>query len=90
MKASYEPARSSAYSDDLRWRMVYQRMALGLTFDQISKNPGVDKSTAQSTVTIHTGSVHKRPYPKEKASRHLCPEDDQLSKITTDCGLISL
>lgn len=35
MKTSYEPARLSAYSDDLRWRMVYQRMALGYTFDQI-------------------------------------------------------
>ena len=73
MKASYEPARLSAYSDDLRWRMVYQRMALGLTFDQISKNLGVDKSTAQRTVTLFktTGSIHKQPYPKEKASRKL-------------------
>ena len=72
MKASYEPARSSAYSDDLRWRMVYQRMALGLTFDQISKNLGIDKSTAQRTVTLFTlGAYIKRPYPKEKASRKL-------------------
>ena len=75
VKVSYEPARSSTYSDDLRWRMVYQRMALGLTFDQISKILRVDKTTAQRTVTLFktTGSIHKQPYPKEKASRKLTP-----------------
>ena len=67
MKASYEPARSSAYSDDLRWRMVYQRMALGLTFDQISKNLGVDKSTAQITVTQFTlGAYISDPIQKKR------------------------
>ena len=55
--------------------MVYQRMALECTFDQISKNLGVDKSTVQRTITLfkNTGSVHKRPYPRERASRKLTP-----------------
>lgn len=55
--------------------MVYQRMALGYTFEQISKNLGVDKSTVHRTITLFntTGSVHKRPYPKERASRKLTP-----------------
>ena len=72
---TYEPARSSAYGDDLRWRMVYQRMALRFTFNQISKNLGVDKSTARRTVALFKTieSVHKQPYPKEKAARKLTP-----------------
>ena len=76
MKTSYEPARSSAYSDDLRWRMVYQRMALGYTFDQISKKSRgrqVNCSKNSSSFQKTTGSVHKRPYPKEKAARKLTP-----------------
>ena len=42
MKTLYEPKRSSAYSEDLRWRMVWQREALGHTYEQISKYLGVD------------------------------------------------
>ena len=75
MKTSYEPKRSSAYSEDLRWRMVWQREALGYTYEQISKNLGVDSSTVQRTVALFnaTGSVQKRAYPKERAFRKLTP-----------------
>ena len=73
MAHSYEPSRRGAYSDNLRWRMVWQREALGFTYDQIAANLGVDKSTVQRTVQLflNTGSVCKRPYPKEKAFRKL-------------------
>ena len=40
--ASCEPERTSAYSEDLRWKMVYQREILGLTYDSIAQNVGVD------------------------------------------------
>ena len=75
MKTSYEPHHSSAYSKDLRWRMIWQREGLGFTYGQISVNLGVDASKVQSTVTLfkNTGSVHKRPYPKDKAARKLAP-----------------
>ncbi len=33
-----EPARKKAYSSDLRWRIVYQRIARNLTFEKIAKN----------------------------------------------------
>ena len=73
MAHSYEPSRTSAYNEDLRWRMVWQREALGCTYDQIASNLGVDKSTVQRTVQLFlaSGSVSKRPYPKEKAFRKL-------------------
>lgn len=75
MKTSIKPKRSSAYSEDLRWTMVWQRKALGYTYEQITVNLGVDGSTVQRTVTLFktTGSVQKRAYPKEKASRKLTP-----------------
>ena len=73
MARSYEPNRTSAYSDDLQWRMVWQREALGFTYSQIATNLGVDKSTAHRTVQLflNTGSVCKRPYSNEKAFRKL-------------------
>ena len=55
--------------------MVWQREALGYTYEQISKNLGVDTSTVQRTVALFnaTGSVQKRAYPKERAFRKLTP-----------------
>ena len=42
---------------------------MGFTNDQIAANLGVDKSTVQRTLQLflNTGSVCKRPYPKERA-----------------------
>ena len=64
-------SRTRAYDPDLRWRMVYQRMALELPFKTISRNLYVDVSTVRRTVELFssTGSVDKRPYP-ERHSRH--------------------
>ena len=71
--SSCEPNRTSVYSVDLRWRMLWQREALGLSYQQISGNIGVDKSTGQRTIKLYnsTGSLQKRAYPKDKASRKL-------------------
>ncbi len=41
-RTSCEPSRTSAYS---RWRMVWQREALRLTYSSIARNLGVDEST---------------------------------------------
>lgn len=70
---SCEVGRSSAYHSDLRWRMVWQRVALGLTYQEVAKNLGVDKSTVYRTTQIFlsTGNVAKKPYPKEKCARKL-------------------
>ena len=43
--SSCEPKRTSAYSEDLRWRMVWQRFARGLTLKEIASNLCVDAST---------------------------------------------
>ena len=70
---SIEPERTSAYSEDLRWRMVWQKEALGHTYEGVAKNLGVDKATVWRTVSLfqETGNVTKKVYPKEKAFRML-------------------
>ena len=59
---SCEPNRCSAYSDDLRWRIVYQRTALGLSYREIAANLCVDASTVCRIVQLfeRTGNVSKK------------------------------
>ena len=75
MAFSCEPWRTSAYSEDMRWRMVWQRLVLGYTYQQIGANLGVDTSTTQRTVSLFelTGSVQKRPYPKDRVQKKVTP-----------------
>ena len=46
---SAEPNRKKAYTSDIRWRIVYQRMAMGLCFADIAKNLNIATSTACRT-----------------------------------------
>ena len=64
---SINPGKTSAYSEDLRWRMVWQREVLGLSLRNVSSNLEVDPSIVSLVVTLYkaTGSVHERPYPKD-------------------------
>ena len=70
---SCEPKRSSAYDEDLRWRMVWQKEAMGYNYEQVARNLCVDKATVCRTVALFhaTGRMSKRSYPKEKAIRKL-------------------
>ena len=49
---SIEPACSKAYSSDMRWRMVYQRCVLGLSYREIGEKLTVDLSTVHRTVKL--------------------------------------
>ena len=73
---SYEPKRCKAYSSDLRWRMVYQRQCLGLTYEAIGTNLGVDQSTVHRTVNLFlsTGNVEKKKYDPNNLPRKLTDE----------------
>ena len=71
--ATCEPKRCSAYSEDLRWRIIWQREVLDLKYEEIAKNLNVDASTVCRTVQLfhETGLVTKRGYPKECLPRIL-------------------
>lgn len=61
------PQRKSPYGEDLRWRIVWQRVALRLGIATVGRNLGVDASTVKRVVNLfeRTGCVAKKPYPKD-------------------------
>ena len=73
--ASCEPRRSSAYSDDIHWRIIWQRHALGYTHNAIhvATNLNVDVSTVRRILDTFsaTGTVFKKAYPAERAFRKI-------------------
>ena len=71
--ASCEPHRSSAYSEDMRWRIVWQKYALGCTNAGIATNLNVDLSSIRRILDIFsaTGTVAKKAYPTENAFRKI-------------------
>jgi len=74
-QCSYEPKRATAYSEDLRWRMVWQREGLGMKCTDVAVNLGVDHTTVSRTVSLFrsTGGVQKKSYPRDKAFTVLSP-----------------
>ena len=71
--ASCESKRSSAYGEELRWRIVWQKEALGYSDTVIAQNLNIDKSTVYRILQLffNTGTVSKRQYPKDKSARKL-------------------
>ena len=59
---SAEPCRRKAYHSDLRWRIVWQRLALELTFKQIATRLNIAISTAKSIYSLFeiTGDVEPK------------------------------
>ena len=72
--SSYEPKRTNAYSEDLRWRMIWQGEVLGLKNSEIAANLRVDYSTVRRTVKLFrdTGDVQKKSCP-QSTNRKLTP-----------------
>ena len=56
---SAEPGRKKAYSGDIRWRVVYQRIGMHLKFESIARNLNIAASTAHRIYSLfeRTGSV---------------------------------
>lgn len=72
MMASCETNRTKAYSEDLRWRMVYQHYSLCKTQQDIAQHLNVDQSTVCRTLSLfnQTGTVSKRSYPPAHRIAH--------------------
>lgn len=71
--ASCESKRPSAYGEDLRWRIVWQKEALGYSAEVIANNLNINKCTVYRIIKLfkNTGSVTKHPYPKDRAVKKL-------------------
>ena len=70
---SCERGRTSAYSNDLRWRIVWQHEAQGKSLSAIAESLCVDKSTVSRILRLfhQTGQISKKTYPKERSFRKL-------------------
>ena len=49
---SAEPGRRKAYSSDIRWRIIYQCVEIGLTFPDIARRLNIALSTAHRIFSI--------------------------------------
>ena len=45
---SAEPGRKAPYSDDIRWRVVWQKIGMGLKFRTIARNLSVSSGTVHN------------------------------------------
>ena len=81
---SCEPNRTKAYSEDLRWRMVYHVEMKGKSCREAGENLAVDPSTVSRTVTLFNTScnVDKRKYPPN-AGTAVLTEIDKIIILET-------
>ena len=65
MSRSAEPMRKAPYSSDLRWRIVWQKLALNLNYQQISEKLCISIGTVHNILKLFesTGEVEPRKYP---------------------------
>ena len=56
MAISAEPGRKRAYGNDLRWRIIYQRIGMNLSFARIGRNLNIAPSTAHRICKQFNGS----------------------------------
>ena len=60
--------RRAPYSSDLRWRIVWQRLALNLKYQQIAENLSISVGTVHNIFKLfeETGEVDHRKHPKRE------------------------
>ena len=70
---SFEPKRSSAYAEDLRWRVVWQIEGLQYTQEQVARNLNIHQSTVSRITNLFrtTGNVCKKVKSADSAFRVL-------------------
>lgn len=63
-----EPNRTKAYSEDLRWRMVWQVLVEGFKYSQVAQHLNVDVATVWRIVELFntTGTVEPKKYPESR------------------------
>lgn len=70
MASSYscEPGRRKAYTEEFRWRMVWQKEVMRLSLTDIAKNLNVSRSTVWRINNLFycTGTITKRSYPVDR------------------------
>ena len=76
---SAEPARTTPYSPDIGWRVVWQRLGMGLTFKRIATRPQIGVGTAHRLYTRYAQSGEVAPSQRE--ARPLARKLDELHEL---------
>ena len=80
--ASAEPGRKSSYLNDLRWRIVYQKLGKNYSYRKIANNLNISISTAYR-VFIQTDSINCNNRPTRIESMRKLSRNDELYVIGT-------
>lgn len=77
MSGSAEPGRKAAYSPDIHWRVIWQRLGMGLSFRDIADNLNIATSTAFAAFKRfeETGEVSGTKQPPRDSLRKLNTRD---------------
>ena len=73
-----EPGRRRPYDKDLRWRIVYQRIDMNLTFNKIASNLNVSTATAQKVFTKFELTGHVDPKSADRSATRCYDEHQEL------------
>ena len=76
--SSAEPSRRAPYSGDLRWRVVWQRIAMELPYRKIASNLNIATGTAVNIYRrfCNTGKVEHSKQPQRLNARALTNTDE--------------
>ena len=80
---SAEPGRKSAYSEDIRWRVVWQKIALDYSYRNIAQNLNISTGTAYNVYRLfeRTGNVDPKT-PPVREDIHKLDTDDEFFVIS--------
>ena len=75
-----EPGRQGPYDKDLRWRIIYQRIGMNLTYNKISSNLNVSIATSQRIYSkfVQTGTIDRIKLAERRDVRRLDEHQELL------------
>ena len=71
---SAEPNRKAPYSSDMRWRIIWQKFGMDLTYRQIARNLSISIGTVHNVLKLfeETGEVSPKK-PEREDTRKVPP-----------------
>ena len=81
MSTTAEPGRRRPYHKDLRWRIVYQRIGMNLTYKRIASNLNVSTATVQRVNAKFEQTGHVDPKTLDRRATRKLDEHQELHVV---------